>query len=186
MAGPAKDNKPAKVTTAGEQGKPEKPGTNGKPGFDNKSQAVDDTLITDPRPLAATIDRWVDAGLAKAKLSSAAPVTDGEFVRRVTLDLIGRIPTEDEVVTFFADKDPDKRLNWINSLLLSPGFGGHYATVWRELMMPRDMTGVKRPVTTSLRGWPSNLIATVAGMGSSASCSPPKAGFASIRNQASF
>jgi hypothetical protein len=94
--------------------------------------------------LAATIDRWVDAGLAKAKLSSAAPVTDGEFVRRVTLDLIGRIPTEDEVVTFLADKDPDKRLNWINSLLLSPGFGGHYAAVWRELMMPRDMTGVKK------------------------------------------
>ena len=45
---------------------------------------------------------------------------DWEFVRRVTLDLTGRIPTPDRVLTFVADTAPDKRAKLIDELLAKP------------------------------------------------------------------
>ena len=50
--------------------------------------------------------------------------TDQEFLRRVMLDLTGRIPTPSEVREFLADKAPDKRARLIDQLIGSPGFRG--------------------------------------------------------------
>src|SRR5712692_10284954 len=46
--------------------------------------------------------------------------TDQEFLRRVTLDLTGRIPTPQEVLSFLADTSPDKRTAVVDRLLASP------------------------------------------------------------------
>ncbi len=97
----------------------------------------------DPQPLTASIDRWVDAGLTRAGLAASPPAEDGEFLRRVTLDLIGRIPTHAEITSFLADTRPDKRALWVNALLASPAYGEHFGTIWRELISPRDVGAVK-------------------------------------------
>jgi hypothetical protein len=70
--------------------------------------------------LSERIDALIAAG-HKDYASAAAPIAaDDEFLRRVTLDLIGRIPTAAEARTFFADPSPFKRVRVIDALLASP------------------------------------------------------------------
>ncbi len=72
-------------------------------------------------------DRWQTAGIAAAKLAD-----DGEFLRRVYLDLTGNLPPVSVTRKFLADTDPAKRLRLIDNLVDSPQFAAHMATVWRR------------------------------------------------------
>ncbi len=66
-----------------------------------------------------TIDRYLFQAMAEANVAPAPSTTDYEFVRRVTLDLTGRIPTSDQVTSFINDSSSDKRSKYIESLLAS-------------------------------------------------------------------
>jgi hypothetical protein len=90
----------------------------------------------DPLAVAAAIDREVDARLAAAGVAASPEADDGEFVRRVTLDLTGRIPTLERALSFLDDKDPKKRSRLIDDLLSSRDFGQHFGTVWRNRLAP--------------------------------------------------
>jgi hypothetical protein len=70
--------------------------------------------------LSERIDALIAAG-HKDYAASAAPIAgDDEFLRRITLDLIGRIPTAAEARAFVADQSPFKRVRVIDALLASP------------------------------------------------------------------
>jgi len=69
---------------------------------------------------ASTIDRYIFQALGTSHVSPAPLTTDYEFLRRVTLDLTGRIPTAGQVSSFVADTSPDKRAKYIEGLLASP------------------------------------------------------------------
>jgi uncharacterized protein DUF1549/uncharacterized protein DUF1553 len=69
-----------------------------------------------------TIDRYLFQAMAEANVTPAAPTTDYEFVRRVTLDLTGRIPSASQVTDFSNDSAPDKRAKYIEGLLASSGW----------------------------------------------------------------
>jgi hypothetical protein len=62
-------------------------------------------------------DRMVKDGVASAPLS-----TDAEFIRRVTLDLTGRIPSPEDVAKFLQETNPYKREILIDSLIGTPEF----------------------------------------------------------------
>ena len=66
------------------------------------------------------IDKYLFQAMSDAGVTPAAPANDFEFVRRVTLDLTGRIPTAIAVQKFVNDNSPDKRTALIDSLLASP------------------------------------------------------------------
>lgn len=67
-----------------------------------------------------TIDRHIFDTLTVAQVVPAQACTDLEFIRRVTLDLIGRIPTPERVEAFLADKATDRRAKLIDELLAKP------------------------------------------------------------------
>jgi hypothetical protein len=60
-----------------------------------------------------TIDKYIFGALQDAGVTPADPTTDAEFIRRITLDLTGRIPTADRLVAFLNDTTPNKRANLI-------------------------------------------------------------------------
>ncbi len=66
------------------------------------------------------IDRYIFQDLQANNITPAGKTTDEEFVRRVTLDLTGRIPTADVATQFVANQTPGKRANYIDQLLAKP------------------------------------------------------------------
>src|SRR5262245_11261205 len=69
------------------------------------------------RALAARIDRHVAAGWEQAKVRPAATADDAVFLRRVYLDLIGRIPSIVELRDFLDEETSDKRRKIVTHLL---------------------------------------------------------------------
>jgi hypothetical protein len=90
----------------------------------------------DAAALAARIDRMLEEAWAAKGITPAAPATDAEFLRRVYLDLAGRIPTVAEARAFLADPRPDRRRHLVAGLLRRQVHARHMATVWRHLLLP--------------------------------------------------
>jgi hypothetical protein len=97
----------------------------------------------DAAALAATIDRHLAAAWEANKVQPAPPATDAEFVRRVYLDLAGRIPSVAEVRAFFEDKRPDKRQRLVEQLLEGPRYVVHFTNVWRALLLPEATSNLQ-------------------------------------------
>ena len=101
---------------------------------------------------AATIDSWVAKGLVRANperiKNGKAPITkfnapcnDEQFVRRVYLDIVGRIPNHDEATSFIKNSAPDKRAKLIDQLLDSPGYSSHMFNYVAEMLRVKDDFG---------------------------------------------
>ncbi len=75
------------------------------------------------------IDDEIFGQLAALNVPSAQLSGDEEFLRRVSLDLAGRIPTAAEIHAFLADRAPDKRDRAIDRLIASPEFTDKW-TMW--------------------------------------------------------
>jgi len=103
---------------------------------------------------AAAIDRQLAAGWDKAKVAPARPADDAEFLRRVYLDLAGRIPGVTEARQFLDDKRPDKRERLVEQLLGGPHYANHFANVWRALLLPETTTSLQaRFQLPSFQSW---------------------------------
>ncbi len=82
------------------------------------------------------------AGLLQRKgLTQERLVTDQEFLRRLYLDLAGRIPTHDEAVAFLDDSSADKRSALIDTLLASPAYVSHTYNFWADLLRAAPIRG---------------------------------------------
>ncbi|WP_254508498.1 DUF1549 domain-containing protein [Anatilimnocola floriformis] len=90
----------------------------------------------DAAALAQRIDRQLDAHFAAAGIEVAPRADDAEFFRRLSLDLIGRVPRVAEVREFLADPAPDKRQRMIRTLLQHPRHAIHQANLWRAELLP--------------------------------------------------
>jgi hypothetical protein len=87
---------------------------------------------------ARRIDEIVEAGLAKKGVKPNAFAADDIWCRRVHLDLIGRIPTYDEMVAFLNSRDPQKRAKLIEALLASNGHVSAMFNYWCDALRARD------------------------------------------------
>src|SRR5262245_28957881 len=81
------------------------------------------------RTLADRIDKHIQDGWEKAKIKPAPVSDDAEFLRRIYLQLAGRIPHVSEVRAFLADRKSDKRDRVIKELLNGPRYVTHFVQV---------------------------------------------------------
>ena len=82
-----------------------------------------------PKVKATTpIDKAIVTKLQKVGIVPSAVATDQEFLRRVTLDVTGTLPTAKEVKEFLASKDPKKRPKKIDELLSRPAYAAWWTT----------------------------------------------------------
>ncbi|HXT61226.1 MAG TPA: DUF1549 domain-containing protein, partial [Pirellulales bacterium] len=87
------------------------------------------------------VDRIIDAYLAERKLPRPQPADDGSFVRRAYLDLIGLLPTPEELQAFLDDRGADKRSRLVRELLnRDVDYAEHWLTFWNDLLR-NDYTG---------------------------------------------
>lgn len=81
----------------------------------------------------AYIDAQIRAGWAAGELTPSAKASDGEWCRRVFLDLLGRVPTVDEAKHFIGDTSPNKKAKLINKLLDSSEYVNELARNWATI-----------------------------------------------------
>jgi hypothetical protein len=97
----------------------------------------------DAAAAARHIDKLLASAWADAGVRPAAPAGDAEFLRRVYLDLVGRIPTVAEARAFLRDARADKRARLIDRLLASPRFVTHFTLVFRALFIPEQSSNLQ-------------------------------------------
>jgi hypothetical protein len=83
------------------------------------------------------VDQFVDQKLRNLRMTPSEVCNDETFLRRAHIDIIGVLPTSDEVVKFTADADPQKRVKKIDELLARPEFVDIWALKWSELLQIR-------------------------------------------------
>src|SRR5262249_2808997 len=80
------------------------------------------------RPSGNLIDEELGAELTRLGLTISPLSTDEEFLRRATIDVLGILPTPEEVRQFLADADPQKRAKKVDALLGHPRRAALWAT----------------------------------------------------------
>lgn len=109
----------------------------------------------------AFIDQLVNAKLQKMKIRPSGICSDEEFLRRVSLDIVGLPPSTDEVRAFLADeRDPRaKREAKVDELLGRAAYVDHWTLKWSDLLLARRKDVTEKGVWT-FRHWIRNAIAT--------------------------
>jgi len=100
--------------------------------------------ISRAEPLHTLIDEHIEADWKGDKIRPAKLASDAEFLRRVSLDLAGIIPTAVETRAFLGDTTNDKRVRLIDRLLASPEYALHMARVFDVMLAERRV-----PTTSS-------------------------------------
>lgn len=102
---------------------------------------------------AGEIDRLVGQAQEAAKVKAAPLTTDEQFLRRVMLDLTGRLPLPADVTEFLADKDPAKRTKTIDKLLASEDYVLHWSKYWRDVFTTRVTDQRARAIARAFEEW---------------------------------
>lgn len=98
-------------------------------------------LLPPEKSIEEVVDHYIQARLDTEKLAPAPQATDANLVRRLTLDLAGRIPTVTEAQSYVAATEPDKRLRAVERLLGSPDFAYHQCNELDTLLMEKSNDG---------------------------------------------
>ena len=97
--------------------------------------------------------KWKQLGLAPSPVAS-----DATFLRRVTIDLCGRLPTVEETRAFLADTSGDKREQLIDRLLASPDYPAYFALRWGSILRNSRLAGADQ-AAYAFHDWIKSMIA---------------------------
>ncbi len=104
-------------------------------------------------PLREVIDAELGQVWSREKITPAGPCDDATFLRRVSLDVCGLIPTADEAKSFLDDTSTDKRAALVERLLNHPRYGVHQADVWDMLYFGRNPPGYEARDREGFQRW---------------------------------
>lgn len=80
------------------------------------------------------IDHFINQKLEAAKIEPNQLVDDWAFLRRVTLDVVGTVPTPEQIEAFFADNPEGRRERYVEQLLKHPGWADHWVGYWQDVL----------------------------------------------------
>src|SRR4051812_48436114 len=115
---------------------------------------------TTPAPAAqesglgtAGLDPLIEGLWRDAKVTPAPSADDGAFLRRVSLDLIGRVPTLAETKSFLSDAAPDRRGRLVDRLLGSHEFAEHWGDLYADLLFGQERKAAKLEKQYDPQSW---------------------------------
>ncbi|MDA0589465.1 MAG: DUF1549 and DUF1553 domain-containing protein [Planctomycetota bacterium] len=98
-------------------------------------------------------EKWMKLGLQPSPLSD-----DATFLRRLTIDLCGRLPTVEETRAFIDDKSGSKRREVIDRLLDSPDYPAYFAMRWGAILRNSKLAGADQ-ASYAFHNWIKDMIA---------------------------
>ena len=106
-------------------------------------------------PEVKFINQQIRQQWADYQIKPSMKATDGEWVRRVYLDIIGRVPTVEELQAYTSDRDREKKVKLVQSLLHDDKYTEEYAknwtTIWTNVLIGRS-GGTERNSLTNREG----------------------------------
>jgi len=107
------------------------------------------------------IDELVEVKLRKLRISPSELCDDEVFLRRVHIDVVGRVPTTDELEAFLADErpSPEKRHSLIDDLLARKEFSEMWVMHWAELLSIRSSNNISEKAALLYFEWLRDRIA---------------------------
>ncbi len=131
--------------------------------FDSESTDIPLTLTELEQKIADNpIDRHLLSAWKRLGIEPSPPSDDATFVRRVTLDICGRLPSAEEVAAYQSDGRADKRARLIDRLLDEPAYASYFALKWAGILQNRGRgysTSKQRPGTALFSAWIRDSIA---------------------------
>jgi hypothetical protein len=110
--------------------------------------------VLDSRQLAGEIDAYFEQHWREHKIEPAPPADDAEYLRRVQLDLVGKIPLALEVTAFLDDRDDGKRAALVDKLLKRGACATHFANCWRTILLAGAAENLQtRALVSGLESW---------------------------------
>ena len=94
-------------------------------------------------PANNAIDHFIADRLAKADVSPPALTDDYAFLRRVSLDTVGVVPSRQELASFLADTSDNRRSRVIDRLLNDPRWADHWVGYWQDVLA--ENPGILKP-----------------------------------------
>lgn len=116
-------------------------------------------IIPQGLPVPATppektfIDKLVFAKQRQLGIPPSPLCDDATFIRRVSIDVAGRLPTVKEVEQFIADTDPARRDRLVDRLVDSPGYADYFANKWATVLRNKRRNGTDLPYTYKFHAW---------------------------------
>ncbi len=111
------------------------------PTVSSASASASATVAAAPALTPADVDAKLHDAWTQNGLTATAKIDDGRWLRRVSIDVIGTLPTADKVRAFLADTRPDKRARVLDELLASPAYAEHWSFYWDDVLMTRARAG---------------------------------------------
>lgn len=109
---------------------------------------------TDKLPLAKNfIDELIFQKLKALGLPSSQLCDDATFLRRVSVDVAGRLPTLAETEQFLGDQAPNKREVFIAKLLASTDYADYFANKWSAILRNKRRTDPEKQATFAFHEW---------------------------------
>ena len=99
------------------------------------------------------VDELVFANLKTIGIPPSDLCDDSTFLRRVTLDIAGRLPTTDEATAFLTSTEPDKRDNVVEDLLNSPDYADYFANKWTALLKNQRVSKADITANFAFHSW---------------------------------
>lgn len=99
------------------------------------------------------IDQIIQQDLAATESQVAPTASDEDFLRRVTFDLTGTLPTPNDITLFGLDPNPEKRAELIERLLQSDEYANNWARYWRDVIFSRATDQRARLMIGTFENW---------------------------------
>ncbi len=132
-------------------------------GADAKPAALS-PAVRDALALTAKVDDYLSSKWTESNVRSAAPADDAEYMRRVYLDLVGKIPTVTEAREFLEDTRSDKRFRLVETLLESSAYLTRTTETFRAILLPEaDTEAQVRQLAPTFEAWLRKRVSENAG-----------------------
>jgi hypothetical protein len=124
----------------GDKAPPEKTQPEKQPGLLKKTITLPKDATSDVVETVDIINKKLDENWKENKIVPADACSDYEFIRRASLDIVGRIAKPDEIAQFMKDPPQYRRTMLIDRLLKHGDYAIHWGTVWTNWLLGRSGT----------------------------------------------
>lgn len=109
----------------------------------NRKPAPEAPKVSEQTPVFNAIDQFIGARIEQAKTRPTPLSSDLDFLRRLSLDTIGMVPSLEEIKTFLEDPADQRRPRAIERLLAHPGWADHWVSYWQDALA--ENPGILKP-----------------------------------------